>query len=430
MIVCKFGGSSVASTEQLKKVKDIILADKARQVVIVSAPGKRSKDDEKVTDLLYECNSIAQKNLSCKATFQKIADRYLEIAKGFKIDTKELSQVLDGVRCNIDAGRGTDYAASRGEYLSAYLFSQIMGWDFLDTADVIIINSDGTIAPETYENIESIMVPGKRYIVPGFYGSTSNGQVKTFSRGGSDITGAIFARALNADLYENWTDVSGIYAADPRVIENARVIKTLTYQQVRELSDVGASVFHEEAIVPVIEKEIPIRIKNTNRPEDEGTLIVAKADSAELVGVSGKPGFSAVRVRKLLMFKKYGVRHAMLTMMHVFGIRPSYSIYGTDSIVWYFESKQSSPSILKSMCERLKKEFELDEVEVFTDKAVIGLVGDVREATDYLDAAIALKEADIKIRSLTFGASDYTALFFIDEEQLNEALNVVYKRCF
>ncbi len=430
MVVCKFGGSSVASTEQLKKVKDIILADKNRQIVIVSAPGKRFKDDEKVTDLLYECNSIAQKNLSCKQTFQKIADRYLEIAKGFKLDTKELSAVLDGIRCNIDAGRGTDYAASRGEYLSAYLFSLIMGWDFIDTADVIIINADGTVAPETYENIARIVVPGKKYIVPGFYGSTSNGQVKTFSRGGSDVTGAIFARALDAELYENWTDVSGIYASDPRIIENAKVIPTLTYQQVRELSDVGASVFHEEAIAPVIDKKIPIRIKNTNRPEDDGTLIVASTDNSELVGVSGKTGYSALRVKKLMLFKKYGVRHSMLTMIHVFGIRPSYSLYGIDSIVWYFESKLASPSITTAMCDRLVKEFELDEATVTPGQAVIGLVGDIRQSSSYIDAAVALKEADIKVNSINSGASDHTTLFFIDEDNLKPALKSIYDKCF
>lgn len=429
MIVCKFGGSSVASTAQLKKVKDIILSDENRQIVIVSAPGKCFKDDVKVTDLLYECNSIVQKNLSCREVFKKVAERYVEIAKGFKLDVKELNAVLDGVRFNIDAGRGTDYTASRGEYLSAYLFSQVLGWSFLDTADVIIINPDGTVAPESYDLIKRAIIPGKKYVIPGFYGATSNGQVKTFSRGGSDITGAIFARALGATLYENWTDVSGIYAADPRLINNARVIPELTYKQVRELSDVGASVFHEEAIAPIYERQIPIQIKNTNQPEDKGTLIVPETSSKDLIGVSGKTGFSALRVSKLMLFKKYGARHAMLTMMHIFGVRPSYSLYGIDSIVWYFESKMASISVAKAMCDRLKKEFELDEVTVVPDQAVVGLVGDMT-STNYIDAAVALRKANIDINSINYGASEVTTLFFINDKDLNPAINAIYEACF
>lgn len=429
MIVCKFGGSSVASTAQLKKVKDIILSDENRQIVIVSAPGKCFKDDVKVTDLLYECNSIVQKNLSCREVFKKVAERYVEIAKGFKLDVKELNAVLDGVRFNIDAGRGTDYTASRGEYLSAYLFSQVLGWSFLDTADVIIINPDGTVAPESYDLIKRAIIPGKKYVIPGFYGATSNGQVKTFSRGGSDITGAIFARALGANLYENWTDVSGIYAADPRLISDARVIPELTYKQVRELSDVGASVFHEEAIAPIYERQIPIQIKNTNKPEDKGTLVVPETSNTDLIGVSGKTGFSALRVSKLMLFKKYGARHAMLTMMHIFGVRPAYSLYGIDSIVWYFESKMASPSVAKAMCDRLKKEFELDEVVLVPNQAVVGLVGDTT-STSYIDATVALRNANIDINSINYGASDVTTLFFINDKDLNSALNAIYKTCF
>jgi Aspartokinases len=429
MTVCKFGGSSVASTAQLKKVKDIILADKERRIVVVSAPGKRSKEDTKVTDLLYACNAIAQQNLSCRNKFKEVAERYLEIAAGFGVDDAELKTVLDEVRFNIDAGRGTDYSASRGEYLSAYLFAKIMGWEFIDTADVIVIGQDGTVDPSTYEKIAARVKKNGHYVVPGFYGATSDGQVKTFSRGGSDITGSIFAGAVGADLYENWTDVSGILAADPRIIENPRGIKELTYRQVRELSDVGASVFHEEAIAPVVKKEIPIRIKNTNRPEDEGTLIVPSSDNKALVGVSGKGGLSTLRVSKLMLFKKYGVRHAMLTMMHIFGVRPSYSLYGIDTIVWFFDSKLASESVAKAMCERLKKEFELDECAVETGHAVLGLVGDMENGTGYLDAAQALKEAGIK-SSINVGASEVTSLFYVKEEDLKPAIKAVYDRCF
>lgn len=430
MIVCKFGGSSVASFEQLKKVKEIVLADKNRQVIVVSAPGKRDKEDIKITDLLYECNQAASKNLSCLNTFKQIRERFLDIAKAFELDTKDIEEELDEIRFNIDAGYGADYSASRGEYLSAYIFSRIMGFEFLDTASAIVINQDGTVNEDTYELIRRSIKKGKRYVVPGFYGATSTGQIKTFSRGGSDITGSIFARALDAALYENWTDVSGIYAIDPRLTDNAKVIKELTYKQIRELSDVGASVFHEEAIAPVISKKIPICVKNTNKKDDDGSRIVAETNSSALVGVSGKGGFTSLRVKKLMLFKKYGIRHAMLTMMHVFGIRPSYSLYGIDSIVWYFDSKLAGDSVCKAMCDRLKDEFELDEVEIERNQAVIGLVGDMVNSTCYIDASIALRDADIRINSINYGASDITTLFFINENDLKPALCAIYNSCF
>lgn len=430
MIVCKFGGSSVASFEQLKKVKEIVLADKNRQVVVVSAPGKRDKDDIKVTDLLYECNRAVSQNLSCLSTFKLIKERFLDIAKAFELDTKDIEEVLEEIRFNIDAGYGADYSASRGEFLSAYIFSKIMGFEFLDTASVIIINQDGTVNEDTYELIKRSIKKGKRYVVPGFYGANSTGQIKTFSRGGSDITGSIFARALDAALYENWTDVSGIYAIDPRLTDKAKVIKELTYKQIRELSDVGASVFHEEAIAPVISKKIPICVRNTNKKDDEGSRIVAETNSTALVGVSGKAGFTSLKVKKLMLFKKYGIRHAMLTMMHVFGVRPSYSLYGIDSIVWYFDSKLASDSVCKAMCERLKDEFELDEVAVERNQAVIGLVGDMVNSTCYIDASIALRDADIRINSINYGASDITTLFFISENDLKPALCAIYNSCF
>lgn len=430
MIVCKFGGSSVASFEQLKKVKEIVLADKNRQVVVVSAPGKRDKDDIKVTDLLYECNRAVSQNLSCLSTFKLIKERFLDIAKAFELDTKDIEEVLEEIRFNIDAGYGADYSASRGEFLSAYIFSKIIGFEFLDTASVIIINQDGTVNEDTYELIKRSIKKGKRYVVPGFYGANSTGQIKTFSRGGSDITGSIFARALDAALYENWTDVSGIYAIDPRLTDKVKVIKELTYKQIRELSDVGASVFHEEAIAPVISKKIPICVRNTNKKDDEGSRIVAETNSTALVGVSGKAGFTSLKVKKLMLFKKYGIRHAMLTMMHVFGIRPSYSLYGIDSIVWYFDSKLASDSVCKAMCDRLKDEFELDEVAVERNQAVIGLVGDMVNSTCYIDASIALRDADIRINSINYGASDITTLFFISENDLKPALCAIYNSCF
>ncbi len=299
MVVCKFGGSSVADEKQIMKVKAILENNIDRRIAIVSAPGKRNKEDRKITDMLYECNSLVQKNLSCKRVFAEIGKRYLDIAVALKLDTKKLTLALDEVRRKIDAGEGTDYAASRGEYLSGLLIAEYLGWEFVDPENYIVINSDGTVNPISYERLGTRLSTGSHYVIPGFYGATPEGRIKTFSRGGSDISGAIAARAVNANLYENWTDVSGVYAADPRIVENARVIPELTYVQVRELSDVGASVFHEEAIAPVIPVKIPINIKNTDRPEDPGTIISSEVDPRGLCGVSGKTGFTKLKLRKL-----------------------------------------------------------------------------------------------------------------------------------
>lgn len=431
MVVCKFGGSSVADASQIKKVKAILESDEKRAVAVVSAPGKRNKEDEKITDLLYKCNGLVQQGQSCKPVFAKIQKRFLDIASELNIVTKELEEVLDEVRRNIDAGRGADYAASRGEYLSARLISQAMGWEFLDSESVIVINNDSTVNPSSYDNLKEAVKSGKRYIIPGFYGKSENGEIKTFTRGGSDITGAIVARALDAEIYENWTDVSGVKGADPRIVENAKVIEKMSYDEVRELSEVGASVFHEEAIAPVVPKKIPINIKNTNKPEDKGTFIVSSQEGTGLCGVSAKGGLSAIKLSKLMLFKKRGMRHALLTMLQVYGIRPCYSIFGIDSLTWYFDSNMASDSVCESMCERMKSEFELDSISVERGYAVMGVVGeDMDKRTDFIDALIALRSNDIEIASVSYGMSKVSALIGIKEEDKNKAVKAVYDALF
>ena len=431
MVVCKFGGSSVADENQIKKVKAILDEDKNRKVAIVSAPGKRNKEDRKITDMLYECNSLVQQDRSCKRVFAEIGKRYLDIAAALKLDTKKLTLALDDVRRKIDAGSGTDYAASRGEYLSALLISEYLGWEFVDAADYIVINPDGTVNPISYERLATRLSTGSKYVIPGFYGASPEGVIKTFSRGGSDISGAIAARAVGAELYENWTDVSGMYSADPRVVENARVIPELTYVQVREHSDVGASVFHEEAIAPVIPVKIPINIKNTNRPQDPGTLISADADPRGLIGVSGKTGYSRLKLRKLMMFKKPGMRHALLTILHLYGVRPSYSLFGIDSIVWLFESKMATDTVLTSMCERLKKDFELDDVIFERGLSIIGIIGGhMDESEAFIDAVVALRDGGIHTNFVNFGVNRTTALIGVSEEDCTKAVQTIYEKVF
>ena len=431
MIVSKFGGSSVSDADQIRKVKAILESDERRMIAIVSAPGKRNSEDQKITDLLYKCNSLVQKGLTCRPVFNEISKRFVQIAQKLKIDDVKLSERLDDIRCNIDAGRGADYTASRGEYLSALIISEFLGWEFIDAESVIVINSDSTVNDETYKRLAAKLEKGKRYVIPGFYGETEQGVVKTFTRGGSDITGSIVARAVNAELYENWTDVSGIYRADPRIVKEAEVIPELSYKEVRELSDVGATVFHEEAIAPIYSSGIPIVVKNTNRPEDPGTRIVPESNDFGATGVSARGGLSRIRLRKLMLFKKYGVRHALLTMLHVFGIRPCYSLFGIDSIVWFFDSKMASDSVCQAMCERLRKEFGLDSIEVDHGYSILGVVGDgMNDSEAYLKATEALKENSIKTVFVNYGSSDTSVLFGIKEEQSAEAVKAVYDSLF
>lgn len=432
MIVCKFGGSSVASASQIAKVKAIIEQDDARSVVVVSAPGRREKGDEKVTDLLYRCNAAVRAGGSCREIFAQVADRYLSIMKDLKISSRSLKAELDDVRLRIDAGSGPDYAASRGEYLSARMIARYLGFTFLDTEGLVILKSDGTIDPRTYDAIARAVKPGKKYVVPGFYGSNVEGKIRTFARGGSDITGSIFAKALQADTYENWTDVSGVFEANPAIVPQAKPVRVMTYREVRELSGVGAGVFQEEAIEPVFGTAIPINVRNTNRPEDAGTMIVPSREGDGLVGVSAKTGYNRITVRKLMLFRKRGIRHALLTMMMVFGVRPAFSCYGIDSIVWYFDAKLAGDSVLQMMAKRLKDEFQLDDAVVEKGFSVLGIVGQGMDRHPELVArtTMALEKAGLPIAFINYGSSDTSMLVGLREGDEDKAQQVLYAALF
>ena len=385
MIVSKFGGSSVADDNQIRKVKAILESDERRRIAVVSAPGKRNKEDQKITDLLYKCNSMVQKGQTCRPVFNEISKRFVQIAQKLHIDDVKISEKLDDIRCMIDAGRGADYAASRGEYLSALIISEFLGWEFLDAQDVIVINQDSTVNEATYKKLAEKLDPEKNYVIPGFYGETEQGVLKT----------------------------------------------ELSYKEVRELSDVGATVFHEEAIAPIYGIGIPIVVKNTNKPEDPGTKIIDADDVKGPCGVSARGGLSRIRLRKLMLFKKYGMRHALLTMLHIFGIRPCYSLFGIDSIVWFFDSKMANDSVCQAMCERLTKEFGLDSITVDHGHAILGIAGGEMDSSDvYLDAAMTLRENGIDTTFVNYGSSDASVLIGIKEEQAAEAVKAVYNKLF
>lgn len=431
MIICKFGGSSVADADHVKKVKAILNADKRRSIVVVSAPGRRFAEDEKVTDMLYQCAALVTEGKSCLPVFRKIEDRYRAIIRDLGMDESILDSEFKTILSDISSSRGPDYAASRGEYLSAQLVATYLGWEFVDTAPLIVVKSDGTPDDSSLLHLSQALSTGGKYVLPGFYGVNEEGMIKTFSRGGSDITGAIVARAAKAEAYENWTDVSGVFAADPRIVPTAKVIAEMTYTEVRDLAAVGAGVFHEEAIAPVIPHSIPVIVKNTNAPKDAGTRIVPQRDTSEhpLVGVSGKKGYTRIMLHKLMLFKQPGVRHALLTMLHVFGVRPEYSIYGIDSIVWFYDSSQTTDAVADEMIERLRQEFELDHVEVSTGHAVIGIVGEaIMDVPGKIARGVlSLDEQGIAICGVIYGVSSVSSLIVVKDAQVKEAVKVLYE---
>ncbi len=431
MKVCKFGGSSVADADQIRKVRDILLSDDERRFVVVSAPGKRNKDDEKITDLLYKSADLAIENKSIDPAFGKIRERFMSIAEGLGLEGAKIKAELDKIERNIIKSKERAYAASRGEYLSALIISSYLGWEFLDPEGVIVIGDDNKIEDITYTILSSRLKRDKRYVIPGFYGTSLSGKVTTFSRGGSDITGAIVAKAVRADLYENWTDVSGVYSSDPRKVTNARLIEELSYREVRDFSVVGASVFHEEAIAPCVEESIPINIKNTNSPSDKGTIIKKSVDRKGVVGVSGKGGLVLLSVHKLLLSKDEGRQEEMKHFLKSRSIKPLFTVYGSDSVSWYFEKDKKEGQDEKALSAHLKAEFKLDEVVVESNVAVLGLVGTALDETmEYVDAISVLREGGIKVHSISFAGSRGTFLIGVDENKIVDALNMISQKIF
>ena len=325
--VLKFGGSSLADAEQFKKVAAIIKAQPERRYVVASAPGKRFSEDIKVTDMLYDCYKLVKQNKPIDDAFKLIEDRYNGIIKDLGIHLW-LQPEFDRIKNAIVHHAGRDYIASRGEYLNSIVLANYIGYDFIDAEDGIFFKENGTLDTEkTNDELSAILEKHERAVIPGFYGVMPNGTIKTFSRGGSDITGSIVARAIKADIYENWTDVSGMLMADPRCVENPAVIPVITYSELRELSYMGATVMHEDAIFPVREMGIPINIRNTNAPEDSGTMIVSAVESNKvdtvITGIAGKKGFSVIAIEKDMMNSEVGFGRNVLddSFFHIGNLR-------------------------------------------------------------------------------------------------------------
>lgn len=428
--VVKFGGSSLASAEQFKKVADIIHADEARRFVVPSAPGKRFDDDTKVTDMLYECYAAASKGKDYKSILQKIKDRYNEIISelGLSVNLEKEFDIMEA--CFIGKA-GRDYAASRGEHLNGMVLADYLGYEFIDAAEVIFFDDNGSFdADRTNEILAARLENVENAVIPGFYGSMPNDTIKTFSRGGSDVTGSIVAKAVRADLYENWTDVSGFLIADPRVIDNPKVIKTITYKELRELSYMGATVLHEDAIFPVRKEGIPINIKNTNAPDDEGTMIVestSKKPDYTITGIAGKRGFTAVSIEKDMMNLELGFGRKILEVFEKNGLSFEHMPSGIDTmsiIVQQSEFEKTEQEVLAG----IHRNTQPDSIEIESDIALIAVVGRGMKSTRGTAGRIfsALAHAHINVKMIDQGSSELNIIIGVKDEDFEKALTAIY----
>ncbi len=428
--VVKFGGSSLASAEQFKKVYDIIKSDEARRYVVPSAPGKRFSDDTKVTDMLYECYAAASKGKDYKPVLDKIKERYNGIINELGLSIS-LDKEFDIMETCFVGKAGRDYAASRGEHLNGMLLADYLGYEFIDAAEVIFFDDNGNFdADKTDETLSARLANVEHAVIPGFYGSMPNDTIKTFSRGGSDVTGSIVAKAVKADLYENWTDVSGFLVADPRIIDNPKVIKTITYKELRELSYMGATVLHEDAIFPVRKEGIPINIKNTNAPEDEGTMIVestSKKPDYTITGIAGKRGFITVNIEKAMMNSELGFGRKVLEEFEKNGISFEHMPSGIDTmsvLVHQAEFEAKEQEVLAG----IHRNTHPDSIEIESDIALIAVVGRGMQATRGTAGRIfsALAHAHVNVKMIDQGSSELNIIIGVKDEDFEKALRAIY----
>ena len=428
--VVKFGGSSLASAKQFKKVGEIIRADKSRRFVVPSAPGKRNDRDEKVTDMLYACYDAASEGRSYKKILEKIRGRYDEIIEGLGLNLN-LDHEFAGMEENFLAKAGKDYAASRGEYLNGIVMAHYLGYEFIDAAEVIFFDEQGNFEAElTNRELSERLSHVERAVIPGFYGSRPDGSVKTFSRGGSDVTGSIVARAVHADLYENWTDVSGFLVADPRIVDNPEVIETITYRELRELSYMGASVLHEDAIFPVRKEGIPINIRNTNRPEDRGTLIVettCRKPLHTITGVAGKKGFCAINIEKAMMSTEVGFGRKVLSVFEQSGISFEHMPSGIDTMTIFVHQSEFEDHE-QSVIAGIHRAVSPDVVELESDLALVAVVGRGMRANQGTAGRVfsALAHARVNVKMIDQGSSEWNIIIGVKNDDFEKAIRAIY----
>ena len=428
--VVKFGGSSLASAEQFMKVGDIIRADDSRKYVVPSAPGKRNSKDTKVTDMLYACYALAEAGEDFRVQLMKIKDRYDSIINGLQLKTS-LDEEFKIISKMFKEKAGSDYAASRGEYLNGIIMADYLGYEFIDSATVIFFDEEGNFDAEKTDKILSAkLAECEKAVIPGFYGALPDGTVHTFSRGGSDITGSIVAKAVKASMYENWTDVSGCLVADPRIVENPEPIKVITYRELRELSYMGASVLHEDAVFPVRKAGIPINIRNTNDPEAEGTLIVestCQKPDYTITGIAGKKGFVAVNIDKDMMNSEVGFCRKALQAFEENGISIEHMPSGIDTMTVFvhqaeFEGKE------QQVISSLRRIANPDIIDLEADLGLIAVVGRGMKSNRGTAGRIfsALAHANINVRMIDQGSSELNIIIGVSNDDFDAAIKAIY----
>ena len=435
--VCKFGGTSMADGNTIQRGASIVRADAERRFVVVSAPGKRFSGDIKITDLLYKCADAVEANdtITFEETFEKIRVRFLNIEKELGKDL-QLAQGLEDAKRNMLGGAGRDYCASRGEYFAALIMASVLDFPFVDATEFIRFHEDGTLNEETFEIGAKVLSKHEKAVIPGFYGLGADGKVKTFSRGGGDISGAIVARAIGASLYENWTDVSGFYACDPRIVNSPRWISELTYQELRELSYMGANVLHSESIFPVRSAGIPIRICNTFRPEDKGTYIVKNStrDIREVVvtGIAGKKGFTSITLEKSMMNTEVGFVGKILSVIGKYGISFEHLPSGIDTMSLIIDNEYLKEGVLETIIEEIKTVVQPDKIYAHENVALVATVGHGMAKNVGTSARLfkALSEAGINVNMIDQGSSELNIIVGVEDEACAACIQAIYNEFF
>lgn len=428
--VVKFGGSSLASAEQFRKAGDIIHSDEERRFVVPSAPGKRFSNDSKVTDMLYDCYHLAEQGRNFERVLGDIASRYQDIIEGLGLSVS-LKEEFAVIEKNFREKAGENYAASRGEYLNGIVMAAYLGFEFVDAAEVIRFNDKGDFDSElTNQMLGGRLAGMENAVIPGFYGAYEDGRVKTFSRGGSDITGSIVARAVKADVYENWTDVSGFLIADPKIIENPQGIETITYKELRELSYMGASVLHEDAIFPVRREGIPINIRNTNKPEDGGTWIVestCQKSKYTITGIAGKTGFCSVNIEKAMMNSEIGFGRKVLQAFEDSGISFEHVPSGIDTMTVFVHQDEFMDKEQK-VVSAIHRLADPDGIDIEGDLALIAVVGRGMKSTRGTAGRIfsALAHANVNVKMIDQGSSELNIIIGVANEDFETAIRAIY----
>lgn len=428
--VAKFGGSSVADALQIGKIKNIIENDGNIKYVVVSAPGKRFADDSKITDLLYLCKTHIEHKIPYEQLFQVICDRFTAVDVTLNADVN-LRKEFDEIKANLENGASADYIASRGEYLNAKLIASYLGYDFIDAASIIKFDNKGRFMEElTNTAISKELAKHEKAVIPGFYGAKVDGSVKTFSRGGSDITGALIARAVGAEVYENWTDVSGFLMADPRIVKNPKPISTISYKELRELSYMGASVLHEDAIYPARIADIPINIRNTNKPEDPGTMITSEPDKTGnriISGIAGSKDFTVIAISKNGLSGERGFIRKLAGILEDNDIAIEHLPSGIDTVSIVIDNK-ALDGRLDEIVEEIQRQMKPDNIETFDNMALIATVGSGMSARTGVSAKLftALAEAGVNVRMIDQGSSEMNIIVGVENKDFEKAIKAIY----